>query len=117
MSGSNNTAQGQSSAGANDPGNTVLLTKTTPTNVGVVPLNGDNRVNVYIADKQVDIGRKNFPTGKSLLLSVKSFAFLLETFLFYPSNFFCPELSEKSTGHIGAIARWGSPDLTGKCYI
>ena len=32
--------------------------------------------------------RKKFPTGNRSLLSVKSFSFLLETFPFYPSNFF-----------------------------
>ena len=31
--------------------------------------------------------RQKFPTGKSSLLSVKSFSFLLETFRYYPSNF------------------------------
>ena len=41
---------------------------------------------------------KKFPTGRRLLLSVKSFSFLLETFRYHPSNFFELRHAKKSGG-------------------
>ena len=104
-------------------GRTPSSAGTTPTFVGVVFEEKDRIPRVIRSYSRSDPGLlmydpagvaiglrravEKFPTGKRLLLSVKSFSFLLETFRYYPSNFLTPTPWTDRSARIATEKAWG----------